>query len=340
MGAQARRTGQTSRHWHRPMMLFAGLMAVMAVVSAVGLVVDDRLLIGAPVWLKPFKFAVSIGIYCATWAWMTSLLTTRRRLANRVSDALVVLLGVEYGVIVLQVVRGRASHFNVATPLDAALWRTMAVSIAALWIGTLVLTALLFRAPIADTASRWAIRLGGVLSLVGLALGYLMVMPTAGQLRAMRSGGVTDVIGAHAVGVEDGGPIMPVTGWSTTGGDLRIPHFVGMHALQALPLLALLLVVLGGRLARLRDPGVRPRLVVIAAAGYAGLTGLVTWQALRGQALIHPDGPTLGAAATLFGGVLLAVLVVLHPVRRVTLSSGPPPEPAERGTATCMTTGG
>lgn len=316
--------------WHRPMMWFAGAMAAMTAVSAVGLVVDDRVLIGAPIWLKPFKFAVSIGIYCVTWAWMASLLTTGRRLANLVSHALVALLAVEYGVIVLQVVRGRASHFNVATPLDTVLWRTMGGSIAALWFGTLVLTALLFRAPIADAASRWAIRLGAVLSLVGLALGFLMVTPTASQLSTMRSGGVTGMIGAHAVGVQDGGPIMPVTGWSTTGGDLRIPHFVGMHALQALPLLALLLLALAGRVHRLAEPRARLRLVVIAAVGYAGLTALVTWQALRGQALIHPDTPTLGAAAALLGAVAVAASVVLRPSVRTGAVAGAPPAASTR----------
>ena len=90
-----------------------------------------------------------------------------------------------------------------------------------------------------------------------------------------------------------------MTDWSTTGGDLRIPHFIGMHALQALPLLALLLTALARRFAPLRDDDVRARLVVVAAAAYAGLLALLTWQALRGQPLIHPDIVTVGAAVVL-----------------------------------------
>jgi hypothetical protein len=290
--------------WHRPMLVLSGLMAGFVVVCVVGLGVDQRMLLGAPIWLKPLKFAVSIAVYCLAWAWLYGLLRTGRRLAWWLSSAVVALLVVEYAVIVTQVVRGRPSHFNVSTPLDAALWSTMAFSIAALWLGTLVLTVQVLRTPIADPANRWAIRLGTVISLAGMALGFLMTRPTSEQLGAMRAGTFGGMIGAHSVGVPDGGPGMPVTGWSTLGGDLRIAHFVGMHALQALPLLALLLEVLARRWGRLGSPEVRARLVVTAAAGYAGLLAVVTWQAERGQPLLRPDTLTLAALGVLLAGVL------------------------------------
>jgi hypothetical protein len=303
---------QRAATWYRPSMVFAGVMAVMAVVSLGGLVFDDRVLLGAPIWLKPFKFAVSIALYMVTWAWMTSLLEKGKRLARYLSLGLVAALIIEYAIIVTQVIRGRASHFNSSTPLDSALYKVMGVTIGVLWVGTLILTVLLFRTPIKDKASRWGVRLGGVLALAGLSLGFLMVSPTAMQRAAMKSDSFDGVVGAHSVGVADGGPVMPITGWSTTGGDLRIPHFVGMHALQALPLFVLLLAVLATRFPRLRGDDVRARLVLIAAAGYAGLVGLVTWQALRAQSLIHPDALTLGALAVLIALVSLGALLGLR----------------------------
>lgn len=304
-------------NWNRPMTLFAGAMAVMAAVCVGGLIFDHRILLGAPIWAKPFKFAVSIGIYCLTWAWLTSMLTRWRRLADRVSALIVVLMAVEYVILITQTVRGRPSHFDVATALDLGLYLIMGVSIAVIWIATLGLTVLLFRTPIAAAAHRLSIRLGMVISLIGIALGALMVTPRAGQP------GIERLVGAHSVGVEDGGPGLPILGWSTTGGDLRIPHFVGLHALQALPLLALLLGVLARGFPRLRAEGVQVRLVAIGGGAYAGLVALVTWQALRGEPLIHPDALTLVALAVLVTGVIGGTVITLTHRDTANAEAGP-----------------
>lgn len=181
-----------------------------------------------------------------------------------------------------------------------------------LWCGTLVIAILLLRARIADRASAWAIRSGVLPALVGAGFGFLMTQPSKEQ-RAAGNLDTADVIGAHAVGVPDGGPSMPLTGWSTTGGDLRIPHFVGMHALQLLPLFRLALVTLAPRFARLRDPRVRLRLVRVASGAYAAVTALVAWQALRGQPLNHPDGATLTAAALMVAATAAGAYGALRP---------------------------
>jgi len=282
-------------------MLCAGLMLTLAVVSVAGMAVDDRTVLGVSTWLKPFKFAVSFVVYTVTVAWMISLLTRARRLAWWAGAVVAVFGALEVALIATQSARGRRSHFNNTTPLDERIWTAMGVTIGVFYVATLVIAILLLIQRLGDAPTTWALRLGLVVSMVGMALGFLMLMPTAQQL----ADGSGDIIGAHAVGVPDGGPGLPVTGWSTEGGDLRIPHFVGLHALQALPLLAFALAALSNRFPRLGDVRVRLHLVLVAAAGYAGLIALVTWQALRAQPLLAPDAATLVAA-----GLLVAVTAV------------------------------
>jgi hypothetical protein len=174
-----------------------------------------------------------------------------------------------------------------------------------IWVTTLALTILIMFSKVEDRASYWAVRTGTVVALVGISLGILMTSPTALQMAQMRAGERPDMVGAHTVGLPDGGPGLPILGWSTVGGDLRIPHFVGMHALQALPLLAIGLGLLATRVPRLRDAAVGARLVLVGAFGYAGVVALVTWQALRGQSIVHPDSRTLLAALGLAAVVAL-----------------------------------
>ncbi|WP_412736466.1 hypothetical protein [Krasilnikovia sp. MM14-A1259] len=278
---------------HRPLVVFAGLMGIAAVVAVIGIVADPRVLTGVPIWLKPFKFAVSFGAYSLTLAWMLSLLPRRSRLAERAATVIVAMAAIEMVVIIGQVVRGQTSHYNQTTPLNAALWQAMGTAIMVLFAAQFVVTVVLARRPLGDRVATYGIRLGLGLSLLGLAAAIPMVLPSAAP-------GTPGIAGAHSVGVPDGGPGLPLVGWSTVGGDLRIGHFVGLHALQVMPLLALLL----GRFASRLDSAVRARLMLVAGAAYGALTVLLTWQALRGQPLLRPDALTVAA----FG--VLAVMTV------------------------------
>lgn len=290
--------------WHRPMMVFTAAMAVLAVISAVGVLTDPRVLTGAPIWLKPFKFSVSFVLYTATLAWMLSLLPRRSRLAEWTATVIVAAAVGEMVIIVTQVLRGQASHYNESTPLNAVMWAAMGNLVMVLFIGQLVIGVVMARQRLADRVSAHAVRWGLGLSLVGMLAAIPMVLS---EQRV--PDGVEGVAGAHSVGVMDGGPGLPLVGWSTTGGDLRIGHFVGLHALQALPLLALLL---GTRL----DQLTRIRLLMLGGSAYGVLTALLTWQALRGQPLLRPDALTLTAWATLATATAAGAAAVIARRRR------------------------
>jgi len=279
----------TARHGHAGLYWLAAAMGVLATATVFAALFDDRELLGTPIWLKPLKFALSFGLYALALAWMIDLLDRGRRTARALGWVLVVGSAIEVGVIVAQVVRGRRSHFNEETPLDASLFSLMGATVAVIWVVTAVVAVLLLRQRVADPGMRWGIRLGLVVGLVGMGLGMLMVDG-----------------GAHAVGVADGGPGVPFVGWSTVGGDLRVGHFVGIHALQVLPLLAAALA------ATRLDAAARRGLVVVAGLGYLGLVALATWQALRGQPVLAPDALTLAVLGALVLAVGLAATTVLR----------------------------
>lgn len=298
--------------WHRPLMLLAVVCVVVAALAAAGLLLDDRMVLGAPVWLKPVKFAVSFALYTVSLAWMISLSGRFTRLLWWAGTVSAVFSIAELGLIFMQAGRGQQSHFNNSTAFDTAVYTAMAVAVGVIWTATLVVAVVLLFQPLADAATRWAIRLGLLVSLVGMAIGVLMVLPTPEQ-EAQDSAGIDVAIeGAHSVGVPDGGPGLPVTGWSTTGGDLRVAHFVGIHALQFIPLIAVLLITQAGRWAVLRDSRIRARLVGVGAAGYTGAVALLTWQALRGESLLHPGGASIVAAAALAATIGAATAAVLR----------------------------
>jgi hypothetical protein len=265
-------------------------MAALVLVTAVLAVVDQRELLGAPLWFKPLKFSLSIMLYAAALSWMLSRLPGRGMW--RAGWIITVGAVLEMVIIVGQAARGVRSHFNDDSAFDVALYSIMGATIALVWLATVAIALRFLRERSDDRVTSTAVRIGLLVGLAGMAVGFLL-----------------SANGGHAVGVPDGGPGLAFVGWSTTGGDLRIAHFVGMHALQVLPLLAAGLAAVGRE--RL-DETARVRIVQVAGAAYAGFVLLVTWQALRGQPLLAPDAGTLAALGALLLGTGVALATALR----------------------------
>lgn len=292
--------------WHGPLLWLSFAMAVLGIVSMVGLFVDPRILTGAPIWAKPLKFSISICVYTLTLSWLIGLLKLRQRVAWWAGTVAAVFLLVEIVVIVGAVIAGTTSHFNVSTPFHAAIWGVMAVSIVIVWAAALPVVVMLFRQDLGDAARSLAIRAGFIVALIGMGLAFLMTSPTPQQL-----GDFQGIAGAHTVGIPDGGPGLPILGWSTVTGDLRIPHFIGMHALQVIPLVAIALEILARNLSILRRPATRHGIIWVVIALYIGVLAVVTGQALSGESIVRPSPLVTLSTLVLFIGAALAIAIVV-----------------------------
>lgn len=299
--------GLLRRAWafNWPLTLTVLINLALVPVVVVAMLADPKIITGVNGWIKPLKFIVSAAVYAATFLWLLTLVQGRRRWVQAAANVTAFALMIEIVLIVAQVVRGTTSHFNIGTPFDAAVFTTMGALITLVAVLNLMLGIWLIFQRMPDPVLAWSVRLGVLISFVGMLVGYIMTSgPTPAQLAAAQAGLPLTIVGAHSVGVPDGGPGLPLLGWSTVGGDLRIGHFVGLHAMQVLPLLGFALTrAWSTRRWSLRQ---RTQLVWLGGAAYLGATVLVIWQALRGQPLLTPDAVTLGAV-----GLGLAVGVVL-----------------------------
>jgi hypothetical protein len=171
----------------------------------------------------------------------------------------------ELALICLQAGRGTTSHFNVSTVFDGIVFQAMGMMILA---NSIAVAGFLFslRAEIPPARAGYlrGLRLGLLIFVIGSLEGFMMV---ANQ--------------AHTVPRPDGGPGLPFVNWSTTGGDLRVAHFLALHALQLLPLAGYLL-----DRAWPVAPSVRARGVSIVAFVWALAVAVVLWQAATGRPLV------------------------------------------------------
>ena len=266
------------------------------------MLVDPRIITGAPAWLKPFKFAISTAIYSLTLAWIFGWLPDWPRVRRVVGWTTAIVFVLEVAIIDTQAWRGTTSHFNVSTPLNATLF---------VGHGR--------RDPAADAGERGGRRraVAAAVRRPGARMGPASRHDAHHRRRADRP--ADDAPDGGAAGgrprrsahddrrartrsaASDGGPGVPVTGWSREHGDVRVPHFIGLHAIQALALVAV-------GLRRWRRPeAVRVRAVLAAAASYASLFLLLLWEALRGQSLVAPDAAALASIA-IWAAVTVLVL--------------------------------
>jgi hypothetical protein len=213
--------------YHRDRLLFftGAFMVLLLVVSTLLSISDTRQILGLNPWIKPMKFMTSITIFLWTVAWFMPETEPHPRARAFVRWTIAIAMTVEIILIVMQSVRGTTSHFNHATAFDDIVFGIMGLGVL-LNTAAMVLFLWIIRrdTPPSRAGYIWGIRFGVALFLLASLQGGLIVGNDA-----------------HTVGAPDGGPGLPFVNWSTRHGDLRIAHFFGMHAMQALPLLGFFL---------------------------------------------------------------------------------------------------
>jgi hypothetical protein len=220
--------------------------------------ITDTQVLGINAWIKPLKFFLSAGIFSWSMAWYMGYLDAPRKVAIY-SWMVIIVLGFETIYIAIQAGLGELSHFNDTDQFHLLIFGLMGLAITVMTLWTGYIGWLFFRQkfPELPLAYVWGIRIG-ILLFVIFAL----------------QGGVMGQNMAHTVGAPDGGAGLPLVNWSTAYGDLRIAHFLGMHALQLIPILSYYLIK-------------NAKVTIAFGLAYFLLTTLILFQALNGIPLIR-----------------------------------------------------
>lgn len=207
------------------LVVVAALHLVLALGCALALLLPAPPLLGVHPALKPLKFAVSIALFLGSMALLLPVLDVAPETRRAVGWVLSVAMVIEMIPITVQPLRGTTSHFNVSGATNVAMWLMMVGAIVVTTVvmaGVAVLASVRSLAgdPLVATAWRAGLWIFMLAAVSGFAMGSRL---------------------KHSVGGADGGPGFPFVNWSTRHGDLRVAHFFALHALQSLPLLAVVL---------------------------------------------------------------------------------------------------
>ena len=209
----------------RSLMLVGFAHLLLFIVLAIIARFDPTEILGINRWIKPMKFAISIAIYLWTLAIFLNFVRGWNRAKTIITYGSIAMMIGEIVLITMQSLRGTTSHFNIATIFDSLVFFMMGAMIAINTVLAGFLLYLYFKAEIDLPKSIiWGVRLGLIMLILASFEGGLMA-------RLLR----------HSIGTTDGGAGLPFVNWSTVAGDLRIAHFVGLHAFQMIPFFAYLL---------------------------------------------------------------------------------------------------
>lgn len=246
-------------------------MLVLAVPTTLALLIDARQFHGVDTWIKPLKFELSVAFYLLTLALYLPLASDRFRaswLGRYMVWPVIVPIVLEVLYIAWRASRVEASHYNSDNWIGIALYSLMGVGAVMFTIAPGFLAYGLARrdaAPMPQVV-RWSL-------VVGLALTCVLGLASGAILGSSASG--------HYVGVvPDAHRTLPFLGWSLTIGDLRIAHFLGLHALQIIPAIGLSLWLA----ARQSKAGLVALGTVSAA--YAAITATALIAALQARPLL------------------------------------------------------
>ncbi len=235
---------------------FGLICLVLSIVFLVLAKVTTVQVYGVNAWYKPFKFAFSTLTFVWAMAWDCYYLPNFN--ITLFNWSVIVLLGFEILYIAFQASKGQLSHYNISTPLYSALYSMMAIAATAVTIYTAYVGFLFFNYsfPELPTYYVWAIRFGIIIFVIFSFQGFAM----GSRLN-------------HSVGALNDNSNIFILGWSKIVGDLRVSHFIGMHALQVLPILSFYLLK-------------NSKLTLVLSLIYALFATLTLIQAFKGTPLI------------------------------------------------------
>lgn len=265
--------------WPRALWLVGGVLLVVMLVHAGALLGTGGPVTGPVSLRKPATFAETGWLLCWSVALLLPALGLRGPARHAVAGATVLFAVGETSIMAVQAWRGVPSHYNFSTPLDVALMRGGAAGTAGVFvIAVLVLLVATARARIpADV--RIGVLAGELALLVGCAVGLVMIVNNSGVFQGTLGVGFGRTGGYLGPPPATVGPEYLLLRPATRGGDLVLPHAIGVHGLTLLAVPAVLLARTG------RTP--RQRLWTTGSAAAAVLVALAVLlgHALRGLPL-------------------------------------------------------